>query len=356
MERVGEILGIYPMPIRQHWPGDASELNREFLASIVADRVDRLREPGTAFEAFGAEWARGGGDFEVLASGMRMATRITHTEVHRALLQHEAASVDPDGVVEVLDRIYAGGEEVIASARVGFESTRSGHRPDDAARRLGGLLLHGGEGASELAREIGWDDEATISAIVTSPQSAEAIRQASDCRVAYFPRSDDVVLLHPVAEDKLATTLRPLLTGHTCTVGPALPMLDAARSLDLAARAGVLRRGRVGVVFADDIMLEIASSADRVVVDSLRRTYLSEVDELPAEQRGMLLETLLEWLRQWGQRAKVAEVLGVHPQTVSHRINRLRDLMAVELEESTVRAELLVLLTAMSVRDAWPTG
>lgn len=49
----------------------------------------------------------------------------------------------------------------------------------------------------------------------------------------------------------------------------------------------------------------------------------------------------------------VPEALGVHPQTVSHRINRLKDLLSDELDDPAVRAELLVLLTAMSVRSAW---
>lgn len=154
--------------------------------------------------------------------------------------------------------------------------------------------------------------------------------------MAYFPRSNDVVLLHPVSEGKLATTLRPLLAGHSCCVGPALPMLEAAHSLDLAVRAQLLGCG-----------------ADPVVVDSLRRSYLAEIDELPEDQRVMLLQTLLEWLRHWGHRTRVADSLGVHPQTVSHRINRLRDLLADELDDPDVGSELLVLLTAMSVRHVW---
>lgn len=94
-------------------------------------------------------------------------------------------------------------------------------------------------------------------------------------------------------------------------------------------------------------MLEIACSADRVVIDSLRRSYLAELDDLPEDQRTMLLATLLSWLRHWGHRPRVAEELGVHPQTVSHRVNRLKDLLVDELEDPDVRAELLVLLTAV---------
>ena len=67
----------------------------------------------------------------------------------------------------------------------------------------------------------------------------------------------------------------------------------------------------------------------------------------------MLVETLRQWLLQWGHRPGIAQALTVHPQTVSGRLHRLRDLLADDLEGAVVRAELLVLLTAMSVRNAW---
>lgn len=353
IDEVDAELGLHPLPVMHQWPADTYLATREFLQCVATDSMDRLQEPNGIFAQIGREWARTGVDFELLATAMRHSHRITHGLVHRALLKEPEAQGDPEGMFVVLDRIYAGGEQTVAAARLGFERG-SDHAADDLARQLGGLLILGGDEALTLAHQCGWDEDATVCAIVTSPESAAVIRRDSDCRVGYFPRSRDVVLLHPVAEDKLATTLRPLLTGHTCCVGPALPMLEAAQSLDLAVRAQLLGfAGEDEVTFADDVMLEIACSADRAVVDSLRRTYLTDVDSLPDDQRITLLHTLLEWLRHWGQRAKVAEALDVHPQTVSHRIHRLRDLLSDELDDPVVRAELLVLLTAMSVRDAW---
>ncbi|HBO54221.1 helix-turn-helix domain-containing protein [Janibacter terrae] len=353
IERVGEELGIHPLPARHQWPGDVHELARRFLQYVAQGQVARISEPGSIWVGVGAECARAGLDFETLAAGIRLSTRLTHGHVHRSLLA-QGPGVDHEALLDLLDRIFVGGEEVVAAARAGYAT--AGTPPsaeDEAARRLGGVLLHGDDGALVLAHECGWDDDAVVCAIITSPESAAQIRRESECQVAYYPRSRDVVLLHPVAEDQLATTLRPLLRGHRCAVGPAVPMLDAAASLDLAFRAQQLGLGSAEATFADDLMLEIACSADQVVCDSLRRTYLSELDDLPSDQRAMLLATLLSWLRHWGHRPSVAEALGVHPQTVSHRINRLKDLLADELDEPHVRAELLVLLTAMSVSEAW---
>ncbi|WP_156466361.1 helix-turn-helix domain-containing protein [Janibacter sp. Soil728] len=352
IERAGEATGSLPLAARHHWPTDVQDALRRFVDAVVDEDLARVCDPGGVFVALGAECARGGVAFDDLAASIRVASRVTHKHVHRELLS--VPGVGLDDVLEVLDRFAEGGELVVKAARIGYEGgARQPESDEDSrTRRLGGALLHGDASAVALARACGWDDDAVIAAIITTPQDAATIRRESECVLAHYPRARDVVLFHPIAEDKLATTLRPLLAGHRCAVGPAVHMLDSVRSLDLAYRAQLIA-GDEELTFADVHMLEIACSADRVVIESLRRTYLDELDDVPEDQRTMLLQTLLEWLRQWGHRPSVAEALGVHPQTVSHRINRLKDLLSDELDDPVVRAELLVVLTAMSVRRAW---
>lgn len=154
-----------------------------------------------------------------------------------------------------------------------------------------------------------------------------------------------------MAEGSLATTLRPLL-ADAGAVGPAVSVEDFASSLDLAHRAAGLTRGGGGPVFADDVLLDLACRADPTVVAALRRKHLAVLDALPAEHRRVLAGTLREWLLQWGHRPGIAEALHVHPQTVSGRIARLKDLLDDDLEDPRVRSELLVLLLA----EARPTG
>jgi DNA-binding PucR family transcriptional regulator len=57
-----------------------------------------------------------------------------------------------------------------------------------------------------------------------------------------------------------------------------------------------------------------------------------------------LSSTLLSWLRQMGDRKAVAAELHVHPQTVSYRIGRLRELFGPALDQAEVRANLLLAL------------
>ena len=125
-----------------------------------------------------------------------------------------------------------------------------------------------------------------------------------------------------------------------------MPLEEVPNSLSLARRLSVLKGATSGVLFADDYLLELACSADPSVVAALRRKYFLDLDALPSAQRVLLVETLRQWLLQWGHRPGIAEALDVHPQTVSGRIHRLKDLLADDLEDPRSRSELLVLLVA----------
>lgn len=106
--------------------------------------------------------------------------------------------------------------------------------------------------------------------------------------------------------------------------------------------------------FVDDSLLELVCVADPVAVRALRRKYFGELDPLPENQRAVLVETLRQWLLQWGHRPGITQALTVHPQTVSGRLHLLHDLLADDLEDAVVRAELLVLLTAEGPPDRRP--
>ena len=67
---------------------------------------------------------------------------------------------------------------------------------------------------------------------------------------------------------------------------------------------------------------------------------------LRVAQRERLLTTLHSWLRHWGSRTEVSAELFVHPQTVSYRLGRLRELLGDELDDPVARFELLLALSS----------
>ena len=351
LQAVAQGQGIDDVSADGRWPVLVTELLREFFHCVAANDVARINAPGSVFEQVGRSAGRAGADADVLAAAIRLATRRTQAQVHRFVFA-ESEETDAEAVVVLLARIAAVGEEVVPAVLRGHELELA----DGGAlraQRLGDLLLAGDPAAAELAAELGWPADACVSAIVLAPADAATLDDRSDLPFARHDRTDDVVLMAPVAEAALATVLRPRLVGVRCTVGPAVPLGELPDSPTLVDRL-VDRREAKGEtsVFVDEELLELASTADAMVIAALRRKYFVELDRLPDDVRTPLVQTLHEWLRHWGHRPATADALGVHPQTVSGRINRLRDLLADELDDAQVRSELLVLLTALAAEGS----
>ena len=339
-------LGLPEVPIEHEWPVDIVAVAREFVTCVATDDLDRLGEPGGVLERLGAEAARGEIGFKTLARSIRVSVRRFQSQVHRALLDR-GLDHDREAVVELLERILEAGELSVTACLAGFKNAGLGRDgPTEDLRRVASALIRGGGRTSELAEQMGWRPDTHVCVIISAPEDVPTIQRVAGERLAFFPRSDSVVLVHPGRREQLATSLRPQLADCACAVGPAVPLAEVPGSLSLTLR---LRRMAIAhrlPVFVDDYLLELACSADPVVVAALRRKHLVELDLLGVEQREALVATLREWILQWGHRPGIAEALHVHPQTVSGRINRLKDLLANDLEDPAARAELLVLLMA----------
>ena len=79
----------------------------------------------------------------------------------------------------------------------------------------------------------------------------------------------------------------------------------------------------------------------------LSRRRLAPLAELPENQRQKLEDTLLAWLRHWGQRSPIAEELGIHGQTVGYRVLQLRELFGDDLRDPKIRFELEIALRSV---------
>jgi hypothetical protein len=141
--------------------------------------------------------------------------------------------------------------------------------------------------------------------------------------------------------------LRTALAGVGCVVGVSVPVEALARSVELTQVA--LRMRAEGVlhgdpVFVDDHLDTIIVHRDGRLLSFLREQVLAPLDGLPTGARDRLTDTLISWLRHQGDRLAVAEDLHVHPQTVSYRLGRLRDLFGERLDSPRERSRLLLAL------------
>lgn len=344
VERVRQEFGS-STDVDGYWPVDLVHATREFLVCVAANDFDRLGRRSGPFYMLGSESARGGVDFERLAAALRRAARLATAQVHRILIA-DGIGEDTESVVRLLDRVAAGGEEMIMAAHQGYTAVGLADDEDEVARRVASRLLRGTAPAPGLVTELGWHQDQWVCVVLAGPEDAVRIRRDSGRRVAYFTRKNDVVLIVPVDEGKLATTLRRSLQDVRCTVGPAVRFDDVRSSVDLAHRTAALTSAGSGAAFADDVLLELACSTDVTLVAALRRKYSVTWTPFPRSSAHSSWTPCGSGWLQWGYRPGIARTLGVHPQTVSGRMQRVKDLLADDLDDPIARAELLVLLVA----------
>ncbi len=142
--------------------------------------------------------------------------------------------------------------------------------------------------------------------------------------------------------------LASALDGRAAGVGPAVPVAEAARSFRLACAALALaeERGLEAPLAVDAHRFDLLSRAEPSLVTALASERLSPLGGETVNSRARLEATLLAWLRHAGSVTGAATELGVHPQTVRYRLNRLRELFGAALEDPDARFELELVLRA----------
>ena len=98
------------------------------------------------------------------------------------------------------------------------------------------------------------------------------------------------------------------------------------------------------LVSARDNAGRLLLAADRELAAELAADRLAPLRELSPGSRRRLSETLSVWLAEQGRLGRVAERLGVHPQTARYRLGRLRELFGTELDDPEARFWLALAL------------
>lgn len=125
--------------------------------------------------------------------------------------------------------------------------------------------------------------------------------------------------------DRLTGFLRSVVTRRA----GVSPLYD-----DLAGTAAAVRQARLalrscppptGVGVYDENPLGVVSVAAPEVMGRFVEDVLGGLDDLPTEERALLLSTLRCWLSNSGSAQETAKVLFCHPNTVRHRLRRVED-------------------------------
>ncbi|MHA7209376.1 PucR family transcriptional regulator [Arthrobacter sp. MDT1-65] len=328
----------------------------------VAAALERFLElPGTGMPALsdqsrqlvaglGRGEFRQGRSMDALLGAYRMGARVTFREMSRRSMEE---GLGPSVVVDLGESIMAYIDELsaVSAEAYAFEQSERAGAVDRRRAELLELLLLGQADETALRQAASLADWAVPAqvVVVTLPlERAPGIRQRLGPGAIVVERETDAVALVPERGAWQRAELDRVLTGRSAAIGPAGGIDLVAQSLRLAVLAASMLPPREGAderpVWADEHMTEVVLAAEPSAVGELARRRLAPLADLPDGQRAKLEETLLAWLRHWGQRAPIAEELGIHGQTVGYRVQQLRELFGDDLKDPKFRFELEIAL------------
>ncbi|THJ65185.1 PucR family transcriptional regulator [Arthrobacter echini] len=332
------------------------------LRKGVTAALERFLElPGTKLPALSDESRQlvaglGRGEFrqgrsmDSLLGAYRMGARVTFREMSRRSMEDglgSAVVVDlGESIMAYIDELSAVSAEAYA-----FEQSERAGAVDRRRAELLELLLLGQADQTALRQAASladWSVPAEIAVVTLPLDRAEGLRQRLGQGAIVIERETDAVALVPERGAATRVELDRVLAGRSAAVGPAGGLGQVAQSLRLAVLAASMLPPREGAdeppVWAHEHLIEVVLAAEPSAVGELARRRLAPLAALPENQRERLAETLLTWLRHWGQRAPIAEELGIHPQTVGYRVLQLRELFGDDLKDPKVRFELEIAL------------
>lgn len=326
-----------------------------------------LRLPGTSQPALNAESravlaALGAGEFregrsmDALLGAYRTAARIAFRELSGECARQ---GLDLSVVVDLGESIWAYIDELSSVSAQAYAAEQSARAGVLELRRsqLASALVRGDAGPGEvrrLATTADWPLPSRL-AVVVLPGAGAATARAALGRGGLVLEGEEetLVVVQPPRAPRARRRLLGMLAGTGAVVGPTVTWEEVPYSCRVA-RTLAAQRGPSGgaePLLAEEHLGRVVLGAEPRVVDELAARVLAPLEALTPAKREVLEETLVSWLAHWGQRARIAAELNVHPQTVGYRVQRLRELFGDALEDPDARFDLeLVLRTRRGPR------
>lgn len=304
---------------------------------------------------------RHGRSMTVLLAAYRSGARVAF---RRFAAHAQDAGVDPGALVPLAEATFAYIDELSSASVEGYAAEQSARTEQRDLLRveLLTLLLSGAAdpaAAAEAATAAGWPPPTTVVAIIVASANAEGLGTALGPQALLGPHSNAIVALVPAPSGPAGhANLAGSLRGRAAVLGPARPWTAAASSLRMAMRAA--RLAHSGVLSGDPLVIDdhlatVILHSDPELIGELAAKTLAPLHSVRAGTAQRLAETLLWWLALRGERRRVAQALHVHPQTVSYRVGRLRELFGTTLDDPDKRFQLEMALRADRDRQ-WPTA
>jgi hypothetical protein len=153
-----------------------------------------------------------------------------------------------------------------------------------------------------------------------------------------------VGIVHMRIRDTISTLTSVLRQIATVRVGVSPPIDDLAETGSALRFARLAVTGKPSadslVTVFDDTPLAVAAVSAPEVMAKIKSSVLGRLNELPPDERTILLDTFQAWLQAGGSANEAAGKVFCHPNTVRHRLRRIEELTNRSLSRPKDIAEL----------------
>ena len=329
------------------------EALRQFVA-LVRDPASARGPGGEVYVELGRGEYRQGRTLDSLQAAYRVGARVAWRRIaaagRRAQLGTEPLNLLAEAIFAYIDELAADSVDGYAEAQSEVADLRQRRR-----RELTTLLLR--EPPAEAgdilaaAQAAAWEPPRLVAAGACAERELAAIARGlpPDTLAIAHDGAGCLLLPDPEGPGRVEELQRAAAAGQLA-LGPSGTLAELPRSwvlaaaLSRAAAAGAVAGS--GLLRADDHLAELLLFEGRDLAARIAARRLAPLEGLTEKTRARLSETALSHLRHGGNAVAMAAELHVHPQTVRHRIARLRELFGDRLEDPDVRFELEIALRA----------
>lgn len=320
----------------------------DLFVDTIAGAPTQGGEVFTFYRWVGSYQAGAGLNLDAMRAAHQIATEESWADLRLAATElgqsAEVVSALGSGLIAYQARLFENGMRGYVQARARMRQERD----DDRAALLVALL--GGsrrEQLHELAARCSWPVPSRVVVAVTpAGDEGVAVAASSPTALSGVQHGRLIVLADPRTARALGDALVEA-TGDPVAVSWPLPVDDAHLACRWASRGlsllqeGVIDRPADGVVEVEQHQELLCSHADPALRRLADERALAPLLSQTPKRRMALAETLLLWLQTHHSAPSLAAELGVHDQTVRHRLRRLRDLFGPRLDDPGQTATLL---------------
>jgi hypothetical protein len=326
--------------------------------------VDRVADPTISMEQRDEVFRRMG-EFEALEGrsldSLQAAYRIgSHVAWQRVMRVGRRDGYSPWTVLVLADVLMSYMEELAELSRQGYVEAMA--REDDVRwrwrQRLLRLILERPpvplDAIADLAVQANWTVPAEVTLVAAQPDAAcdeaaldpDVIVDLEEAPHLLVPGTATPARLEMVAA---ALPEGRVAIGSTVALTAADDSLRWARQALALAENGILDADRV--IRCDEHLCALLLFADPALMAQLERQRLAPLGPLSAPRRRRLIQTLMIWLDVQGTATRMADRLGVHPQTIRYRMRQVEQTMGDQLTDPGRRFETEAVLRAAALRE-----